>query len=110
MAETTRNPDVLAQEIERTRDELARTIDTITERVSPGNVARRGVEPVRRRLPGGASGPGGTRAELPEAGAGEGSSEPAHGGVRVATSTTVMVGVGVALAVCAVVTWRRMRH
>jgi Protein of unknown function (DUF3618) len=36
-----RDPDELVKEIERTRENLARTIDTLTQRVSPGNVARR---------------------------------------------------------------------
>jgi hypothetical protein len=38
-----RDPDALVKEIERTRENLARTIDTIAERVSPANVARRGL-------------------------------------------------------------------
>jgi len=41
-----RDPDALVKEIERTRENLARTIDTIAERVSPANVARRGVSRV----------------------------------------------------------------
>ena len=36
-----RDPDVLVKEIERTRENLARTIDTLTQRVSPASVARR---------------------------------------------------------------------
>jgi hypothetical protein len=35
------DPDDLVKEIERTRENLARTIDTLTERVSPANVAKR---------------------------------------------------------------------
>ena len=35
-----RDPDALLREIERTRQNLARTIDTLTERASPANVAR----------------------------------------------------------------------
>ncbi len=35
------DPDALVKQIERTREDLARTIDTLTQRVSPGNVARR---------------------------------------------------------------------
>ena len=41
-----RDPDALVIEIERTRENLARTIDTIAERVSPANVARRGLSRV----------------------------------------------------------------
>lgn len=36
-----RDPDALVKEIERTRENLARTIDALTERVSPQNAARR---------------------------------------------------------------------
>lgn len=36
----TRDPDALVTEIERTRENLARTIDALTERVSPRNAAR----------------------------------------------------------------------
>lgn len=42
-----RDPDVLIKEIERTRESLARTIDALTERVSPGQVARRAASRVR---------------------------------------------------------------
>jgi len=35
------DPDQLVKQIERTRENLARTIDTLTERVSPANVAKR---------------------------------------------------------------------
>ncbi|HEV2377761.1 MAG TPA: DUF3618 domain-containing protein [Streptosporangiaceae bacterium] len=35
-----RDPDALVKEIERTREDLARTIDELTQRVSPANVAR----------------------------------------------------------------------
>jgi hypothetical protein len=39
----------LIKEIEQTRVELARTIDAITDRVSPGNVARRTRNRLRER-------------------------------------------------------------
>ncbi len=45
-----RDPDVLIQEIERTRENLARTIDALTERVSPGNVARRTLTRIREQV------------------------------------------------------------
>jgi hypothetical protein len=41
-----RDPDQLVKEIERTRENLARTIDTLTERVSPANVAKRAMSKV----------------------------------------------------------------
>jgi hypothetical protein len=43
-------PTQLVGEIERTRADLARTIDEIADRVSPANVARRGVDQVKERL------------------------------------------------------------
>ncbi|GII58941.1 hypothetical protein Pth03_73300 [Planotetraspora thailandica] len=45
MADT--DPDALEREIERTRAELARTVDAIAERVSPKRVAERGVAKVK---------------------------------------------------------------
>jgi uncharacterized protein DUF3618 len=41
-----RDPDQLVAQIERTRENLARTIDTLTERVSPANVAKRAMSKV----------------------------------------------------------------
>jgi hypothetical protein len=41
------DPESLAREIERTRSELARTVDAIADRVSPSNAARRAVTRVR---------------------------------------------------------------
>jgi hypothetical protein len=54
MAETdtapaAQDPDTLVTEIERTRDNLARTIDAIAERVSPANNARRAMERAREQ-------------------------------------------------------------
>ncbi|MGH2927425.1 MAG: DUF3618 domain-containing protein [Solirubrobacteraceae bacterium] len=43
-------PNALVGEIERTRADLARTIDEITDRVSPANVARRTTEAAKERL------------------------------------------------------------
>jgi hypothetical protein len=43
-------PTALVTEIERTRANLARTIDEIADRVSPANVARRGTDRVKERL------------------------------------------------------------
>jgi len=43
-------PEALVSEIERTRADLARTIDEIADRVSPANVARRTTDRVRERI------------------------------------------------------------
>ena len=45
MADT--DPDALEREIERTRAELARTVDAIADRVSPKRVAERGIAKVK---------------------------------------------------------------
>jgi hypothetical protein len=55
MADTDTNPrklppDALVTEIERTRAELARTIDQISDRVTPSKVAQRTTERVRERI------------------------------------------------------------
>jgi hypothetical protein len=45
-----RDPDAVINEIERTREDLAHTIDALTERVSPGNVARQTMAEVREKF------------------------------------------------------------
>lgn len=47
---TNQPPQVLVTEIERTRAELARTIDEISDRVSPSRVARRAADRARDRI------------------------------------------------------------
>lgn len=121
MAETARNPDALHEEIERTRDQLAGTIDTLAERVSPKNVARRSAdqlrgnaESVRKKLP---QGQGGdfhgalANRESESTASGSGATEmQATGEVLRSNRTLVLVGAGVGLGVLvAVVVWRRVR-
>lgn len=43
-------PSALVTEIERTRTELARTIDEIADRVSPSKVAQRASQQVRKKI------------------------------------------------------------
>jgi hypothetical protein len=43
-------PDALVTQIERTRTDLARTIDEIADRVAPSNVARRATDRLRERI------------------------------------------------------------
>jgi hypothetical protein len=47
-----RDQDALVREIERTRENLAQTIDALTDRVSPGNVARRALGRTREQMTG----------------------------------------------------------
>ena len=46
------NQDALVADIERTRQELARTIDAISDRLNPANAARRTADRVRDRVAG----------------------------------------------------------
>jgi hypothetical protein len=45
-----RDPNQVVNEIETTRENLARTIDALTERVSPGNIARRSLDRLREQV------------------------------------------------------------
>jgi len=49
-AATPRDPDALVREIERTRENLAQTIDALAERIRPANVARRALDRAREQL------------------------------------------------------------
>jgi len=42
-----RDPDALVTEIERTRENLARTVDQLADRLSPANVTRRVLDRAR---------------------------------------------------------------
>jgi hypothetical protein len=44
------DPDALVNEIERTRESLARTVDQLADRVSPANVADRALGQAREQL------------------------------------------------------------
>ena len=44
------NQDALVADIERTREELARTIDAISDRLNPANAARRTMDQVKARV------------------------------------------------------------
>ena len=45
-----RDPDALVNEIERTRESLARTVDQLAGRVSPANVASHALDRAREQL------------------------------------------------------------
>jgi hypothetical protein len=47
MADKTRDPEAIEREIERTREDLVRSIDLLAERLSPKQIARRGVAAAR---------------------------------------------------------------
>jgi len=109
MADT--DPAELERQIERTRAELAQTVDAIAERVSPKRVAARGVAKVRANaehlaaqvgdLVGGAAGPKPVRlADEPEDLWADDRPDLAP----------ILIGVGTALAIGAMIMlWRRRR-
>jgi len=45
-----RDPDQLVKEIERTRENLARTIDTLAQRVSPANLGKQAMSRLREQV------------------------------------------------------------
>lgn len=126
MADNARDPAALEREIDRTREELARTIDEIVDRVSPKRAAKRRVELFRanaehfRETVGAKVGADGARsapARLRELQrgqvGGEGAAGPASEGYLGSTTYAVrrgklslVVGAGVLLAVAGVVVWR----
>lgn len=77
---TISDPESLVREIERTRVELARTVDAIADRVSPSNAARRAVSRIRDQAP---------RIDPP---------------VAVAVTAALVLGAG------ALIVWRRRRR
>ena len=81
-SESERSPEEIEAQIERTRQRLAQTVDAITERVKPANVARRQAESAKAQV-------------LDE-----------HGQVRVGRAAAVAAGVA---AVIGMIVWRRRR-
>ncbi|HEV7933492.1 MAG TPA: DUF3618 domain-containing protein [Actinomadura sp.] len=96
MADRARDPEALEREIERTREELARTVDALADRLNPKKAARRGITRVKEEA-------GQVAAAV---GAIAGPKEPGlpNGDRRTAA---ILVGAGVAVSVTAVLLWRR---
>jgi Protein of unknown function (DUF3618) len=67
------DPEELQRSIERTRDELARTVDTIAERLDPKRAAKRGIGAIRHGV---GEAVGGARSKLHLGGAENGSRPP----------------------------------
>lgn len=126
MADNRRDPEGLQQDVDRTREELSRTIDEIADRVNPKRVAQRRVELFRENAQhfregaklsvNGARGHRSVRA-LPRAEATY--SGATRGDEGYLGTTTYMVrrakvpliaGAGVLLVVTTVVVWRLRRR
>ncbi|GAB3144628.1 DUF3618 domain-containing protein [Microbispora hainanensis] len=107
MADT--DPDALERKIERTRAELARTVDAIADRVSPKRVAERGVEKAKASARGIVTSMEdmvlGPRAYAPADGEGE---EPAD--YPAPNIAPVLIGIGVVVVVGAAVMLLRRRR
>ncbi|MFG2001977.1 DUF3618 domain-containing protein [Spirillospora sp. NPDC048911] len=95
-----RDPEALEREIERTRLELARTIDELADRVSPRNVAERGKARLREE------------AELvvQTARSFVYVEEPKDGEPGQINPKAVAIGVGVAVTLTALVLLRRRKR
>ncbi|WP_433327951.1 DUF3618 domain-containing protein [Spirillospora sp. CA-294931] len=96
MADRSRDPEALEREIERTRRELALTIDELADRVNPRNVAHKGMERLKEEA-GQVAKTVNTMIAPPDK-----DGEPDR---RI-----LLAGVGVAVAVTALVVWRRKRR
>ncbi|MEV7806318.1 DUF3618 domain-containing protein [Microbispora sp. NPDC088329] len=106
MADT--DPEALERKIERTRAELARTVDAIADRVSPKRVAERGVEKAKANARGFVTSVEdmvlGPRTYAPADGEGEQPEEyPAP------SIAPVLIGIGVVVVVGAAVVLLRRR-
>jgi Protein of unknown function (DUF3618) len=101
MADRARDPQTLEREIERTRAELARTVDALVDRVNPKNAARRGVALLREEA-GQVTAAVGTLVSP-----GKTDNETAR-----QRGAALLLGTGVALAATAavVMVWRRKRR
>jgi hypothetical protein len=100
MADTARDPQALEREIERTRAELARTVDALVDRLNPKTAVRRGVMHLKEEA--GQV----TTAVGALVGPRDGDEESARD-----RGAVVLIGAGVALAATAVavMAWRRRR-
>lgn len=103
MADTARDPQALEREIERTRAELARTVDALVDRVNPKNAARRGVMHLREEA--------GQLTAAVGALVGPRDEDEDESGARDRGSV-VLIGTGAALAAAAaaIMVWRRRRR
>ncbi|MEW2356745.1 DUF3618 domain-containing protein [Spirillospora sp. NPDC029432] len=104
MADRSRDPEALERQIERARLELAQTIDELAERVNPRNVAQRGAERLKDEAGQVAKAVG---AMFTPAEGKDGEDDRPGGGID---PRMVAAGVGAAVAVTALVIWRRRRR
>ncbi|CND54722.1 Protein of uncharacterised function (DUF3618) [Mycobacterium tuberculosis] len=100
MADRFSDPEEIERYLAGTRQDLARTVDEIATRVSPRNVAHRGVERVKEEA-------GQVVKAFGALVAPSGDDEDGQGGVD---KRVVLAGVGAAVTVAALVLWGRRRR
>jgi hypothetical protein len=105
MADRSRDPEALEREIERTRQDLARTIDELADRVNPKHVAQRGAERLKEEADNVARALGSLVRPSEDGKADEDDREGGHLDKRL-----LLAGVGAAVTVTALVLWRRKRR
>lgn len=98
MADWSSDPEELERHIERSRRELARAVDELADRLSPRNVAHRGVERVKEEADQVVKAFGALVRP-------SGDDEDGQG----VDKRVVLAGVGAAVTVAALVLWRRRR-
>ncbi|MFC6886601.1 MULTISPECIES: DUF3618 domain-containing protein [Actinomadura] len=91
-----RDPEALEREIERTRMELARTIDELADRVNPRNVAQRGADRLKEEAD--------QVAKTVRAMVSNEDGEPK------VDRRVLMAGAGVAVGITVLALWRRRRR
>ncbi|MBW8483824.1 DUF3618 domain-containing protein [Actinomadura parmotrematis] len=99
MADRSRDPEALEREIVRAREDLARTIDELADRVNPRNVAHRGAARLREEADQVVRTVKATVAPPGEDG------EPGRVDQRV-----IVAGAVAAVTLTAIVLWRRRRR
>jgi hypothetical protein len=102
MADRARDPETLEREIERTREELARTIDALADRINPKNAVRRGVSRFKDEVGHVAAAVGSVVAPA--------ESEERKAGAGGLRNAAIVVGAGLAVSATAVVLWRRRQR
>lgn len=104
MSDPTGSPGELERQIERTRLELAQSVDAIVDRVHPKKVAQRSVGRLKERVGIGAAHPDGTVARRGTHRADQGGGLPVRKEYLIAAAAAVA-----AAGAVAVVVWRRRR-
>ena len=108
MADRSRDPESLERRIERTRQELAQTIDELADRVNPRNVAQRGAERLKDEA--GQVAKAMSAMMRPSNGQGPAKDEDTPERTGPDPRMLAAAGAGAVVLVTALVVWRRRRR